>query len=187
MAFSQRLRKFSRKHFDQCIVPACKDGQPIINLHVQLHFLQVVRETPSKATRTFTFVLCQHVLQKTPGRQVILFYFLNFIFFKIGVGHQNFNFIYAKIQLLLKPYIPTLRPKCSQSYWRYLQQIMQNTQSATAACVATQAAVAVFHQVESNLLKKRSHSQLSLVVCSSAVGTQTIILMPQGASSTFCR
>ena len=35
---------------------------------------------------------------------------------------------------------------------------MQNTQSATAASIATQAAVAVFHWVESNLLKKRSHS-----------------------------
>ena len=79
---------------------------------------------------------------------MFLFYFLNFIFFKIGVGHQNFNFIYAKIQLLLKPYIPTLRPKCSQPYRHYLQQIMQNTQSATAACVATQAAVAAFHWVD---------------------------------------
>ena len=34
---------------------------------------------------------------------------------------------------------------------------MQSPQAATAAC-ATQAAVAVFHWVESNLLKKRSHS-----------------------------
>ena len=60
---------------------------------------------------------------------------------------------------------------------------MQNTQSATASCVATQTAVAVFHWVESNLLKKRSHSHPLWYV---AVGTWTIILKPQGASSTFC-
>ena len=62
---------------------------------------------------------------------------------------------------------------------------MQNTQSATAACVATRAAVvlAVFHWVESNLLKKRSHSFPLWYV---AVCTWTIILKPQGASFTFC-